>query len=58
MFKERITKMITGSLINLEEQTDKTCIHLYIVGQNEEGAKKVFEIKRRMRGETDLVSRP
>lgn len=38
MFKDRITKRIMGNSINFVK-TDKTCIHLYIVGQDKEWAK-------------------
>lgn len=57
MFKDRITKRIMGNPINFvraDRQDLHSSIHSW-TGQRV-GKMKVFEIKGRMRGETDLVS--
>lgn len=54
MFKERMTKMTTGNFVNI--RTDRQGLHSSIhrwTGKRG-GRIKIFEIKGRMRGETDI----
>lgn len=57
MFKDRITRRIMGNSINFV-RTDRQALRssVYSWTGQRAGKVKVFEIKGRMRGETDLVS--
>lgn len=57
MFKDRITRRIMGNSINFV-RTDRQALRssVYSWTGQRAGKMKVFEIKGRMRGETDLVS--
>lgn len=54
MFKERMTKMTTGNFVNI--RTDRQGLHSSIHSWTGKrgGRIKIFEIKRRMREETDI----